>query len=132
MIYTFDYPQRSFPGTVFAGEYKVQPVAESGADLSIYMMKGQEHYAASYGETAGKILSFFTGRFGALPDPHVAIVEMPDGSVSGYVAPNIVAIASRGFSSQVNYSLLSHEISGLWWRCLVSPATAWSASPDRR
>jgi aminopeptidase N len=129
-IYSFDFPERSFPGTVIAGEYAVQPVAETGADLAVYMMKGQEHYASSYGETASKILSFFTDKFGTLPDPHVALVEIPDGTVSGYVAPNIVAIASRGFSNTVNYSLLGHEISGLWWRCLVSPATADDAFLD--
>ncbi len=123
-IFTFDYPQRSFPGTVIAGEYVVQPVAEAGADLAIYLMKGHEHYASSYGETAGKILNYFTEKFGALPDGHIALVEIPDGTVASYSGPGLVALASRGFSNPVNYTLLGHELSHQWWRCLVSPATA--------
>ncbi|MGE5327211.1 MAG: M1 family metallopeptidase, partial [Deltaproteobacteria bacterium] len=123
-IYSFNFAQKSFPGTVIAGEYAVQAVAESGADLTIYMMKGQEHFASSYGETAGKILNFFTEKFGALPDAHIALVEIPDGSVASYSGPGVVALASRGFSNPVNYTLLGHELSQQWWRCLVSPATA--------
>jgi aminopeptidase N len=129
-VFTFDYPQRSFPGTVIAGEYTVQPSVEAGADLALYLMKGEEKYAASYGETAGKILAFYTDKFGALPDAHLSMVEIPDGSVSGYSAPGILAIATRGFSNPVNYSLLGHEISHQWWRCLVSPATADDAFLD--
>jgi aminopeptidase N len=129
-IYTFDYPQRSFPGTVIAGEYMVQPSAEAGTDLTLYLMKGHEKYAASYGETTAKILGFYTDKFGALPDSHLSLVEIPDGTVGGYSAPGIVAIASRGFSNQVNYTLLGHELSRQWWRCLVSPATPNDAFLD--
>jgi Tfp pilus assembly protein PilF len=129
-IYTFDYAQRSFPGTVIAGEYSVQPAADSGADVALYMMKGHEHYASSYGEAAGKILSFYTAKFGALPDPHLSLVEIPDGTVASYSAPGITALASRGFSNQVNYPLLGHELSHQWWRVLVSPATADDAFLD--
>ncbi|HET7841302.1 MAG TPA: M1 family aminopeptidase, partial [Terriglobia bacterium] len=129
-IYTFDYPQRSFPGTVIAGEYSVQPATDSGADVAIYLMKGHERFASSYGEAAGKILSFYTAKFGALPDPHLSLVEIPDGTVASYSAPGITALASRGFSNPVNYSLLGHELSHQWWRVLVSPATADDAFLD--
>jgi aminopeptidase N len=129
-IYTFDFPQRSFSGTVLAGEYVVQPVAEAGTDLTLYLMKGHEKYAASYGETTAKILGFYSDKFGPLPDGHLSLVEIPDGTVGGYSAPGIVAIASRGFSNPVNYTLLGHELSRQWWNCLVSPATPNDAFLD--
>ena len=72
-VYTFDFAQNSFPGTVFAGEYAAQPVAGVGADLTIYLMKGDEKYASSYGETAAKILGFFSEKFGPLPDGHLSL-----------------------------------------------------------
>jgi aminopeptidase N len=53
----------------------------------------------------------------------LAIAEIEDGTVGGYTAPGLLALASRGFSTQVNYRLLAHEISHQWWRCLVSPAS---------
>jgi aminopeptidase N len=128
--YTFDFPESSFPGTVLAGDYVVQAAGEAGADLTLYLMKGQEKYFSSYGETAAKIIGYFSNKFGPLPEGHISLVEIPDGTVGGYSAPGIVAIASRGFSNAVNYTLLGHELSRQWWHCLVSPATANDAFLD--
>lgn len=128
--YTFDFPENSFPGTVLAGDYVVQAAGASGADLTMYLMKGQEKFFSSYGETAAKILGYFSDKFGPLSEGHISLVEIPDGTVGGYSAPGIVAIASRGFSNPVNYTLLGHELSRQWWGCLVSPATANDAFLD--
>jgi aminopeptidase N len=125
VTYTFRYDQRSFPGTVLAGKYVVEPAAAAGADITLYLKEGHQRLAQLYGETAGKILAFFSDKFGPLPTGHLAIVEIDDQTVGGYSAPGLVALASRGFSNPVNYRLLAHEISHQWWRCLVSPA-----SPD--
>jgi len=124
-VYSYEFEQPSFPGTVLAGKYVVQPATAVGANIALYLRPGHEQFAASYGEAAAKILTFFSDRFGALPSGRLAIAEIEDGTVGGYTAPGLVAIASRGFSSPVNTRLLAHEISHLWWRCLVSPA-----SPD--
>jgi hypothetical protein len=123
--YTYEFDQPSFPGTVLAGKYVVQPATAVGADIALYLKPGHEDFAASYGATAGKIQAFFSDKFGELPSGHLAVVEIDDGTVGGYTAPGVVAIASRGFATTVNYRLLAHEISRQWWRCLVSPA-----SPD--
>ena len=128
--YTFDFPQRSFPGTVFAGDYVIQPATAVGADITLYLKKGHENYAASYGETTAKILTFFSDKFGPLPSGHLSLVEIADGTVGGYSAPGVVALASRGFSKPVNYRLLGHEISHQWWRSVVSPATPNDAFLD--
>jgi aminopeptidase N len=123
VTYTYQYDQPSFPGTVIAGRYTVLPATAVGADITLYMKPGHENFAASYGETAAKIMAFYSDKFGPLPNSHLGIVEIEDGTVGGYTAPGLVAIASRGFSTQVNYKLLAHEISHQWWRCLISPAS---------
>jgi aminopeptidase N len=121
--FTYHYDQPSFPGTVIAGRYVVVPATAVGADITLYMKPGHESFAASYGETAAKIMAFYSDKFGPLPNGHLAIAEIEDGTVGGYTAPGVVALASRGFSTQVNYKLLAHEVSHQWWRCLVSPAS---------
>lgn len=128
--YTFQYDQKSFPGTVLAGDYAVQPATAVGADITLYLKKGHENYAASYGDTAAKILAFYSLKFGPLPNSHLDLVEIDDGSVGGYSAPGVTAIASRGFSNPVNYQLLAHELAHQWWGCLVSPATPDDAYLD--
>ncbi|MBZ5561464.1 MAG: tetratricopeptide repeat protein [Acidobacteriia bacterium] len=130
VTYGFVYDQSSFPGTVLAGKYVVQPAALTGADIVFYMKLGHEQFVSSYGESAGKILSYYSDKFGPLPSSHLAIVEIEDGSVGGYTSPGIVALASRAFSNPVNYRLLAHELSHQWWRCLVSPATPNDAFLD--
>ena len=102
-----------------------------GADIAIYLKPGHEDLAAPYGDTAAKILAFYSDVFGPLPNASpVTIVEIGDDTVGGYTAPGVVALASRAFTNPVNYRLLAHEISHLWWRCLVSPATPDDAFLD--
>ena len=124
VTYAFDYSEASFPGTVVAGRYVVQPATAVGADITLYLKPGHENLAASYGQAAAKIQAFYSDKFGGLPSSHLSIVEIEDGTVGGYTSPGLVALASRGFSTPVNDRLLAHEISHQWWRCMVSPASA--------
>jgi tetratricopeptide (TPR) repeat protein len=130
VTYTYEFENASFPGTVIAGRYVVQPSTAMGADIALYVKPGHEGFAAPYGETAAKIQAFYSDVFGPLPKAHLAIVEIGDDTLGGYTAPGVVALASRAWTSQVNYRLLAHEISHLWWRCLVSPATPDDAFLD--
>jgi TolA-binding protein len=130
VTYTYTFDKASFPGTVLAGPYVVQPATAVGADIALYLKPGHENLAAPYGDTAAKILAYYSDEFGPLPSAHLAIVEIGDDTVGGYTAPGVVGIASRGFTNPVNYRLLAQEISHLWWRCLVSPATPNDAFLD--
>jgi aminopeptidase N len=130
VTYNFDYQRSSFPGTVIAGKYAIVPATAVGANVTLYLKSGHENLAQSYGETAGRIMTYYSDKFGPLPDSHLALVEIADDTVGGYSAPGIVALASRGFSTPVNDKLLAHEISHQWWRCVVSPATGDDAFLD--
>jgi len=123
VTYSFQYDQRSFPGTVLAGKYTVQPAVAVGADIAVYLKEGHEQLASTHGEAAAKIMAFYSDKFGPLLSSRLALVEIPDGTVGGYAAPGLVAVASRALSTTVNYRLLAHEIAHLWWRCLVSAAS---------
>ncbi len=125
VTYAFDYAQPSFPGTVLAGKYVARPGTAVGSDITLFLKSGHEDLAGRYGETAARILEYFSRKFGPLPEGHLAVVEIPDGTVGGYSAPGMVALASRALTTSVNSRLLAHEISHQWWRILVSPA-----SPD--
>lgn len=128
--YTFDFTQKSFPGDVFAGPYQVHPVAGEGADITVYMLKGETADASSYADALGKTLAYFTEKFGPLPFHHFDLVEMPNGTLGGDSTPGVIALAQRGFSTPVNYLLLAHEAARQWWRCLMSPATPNDAFLD--
>ena len=93
VTYAFDYSEASFPGTVVAGRYVVQPATAVGADITLYLKPGHENLAASYGQAAAKIQAFYSDKFGGLPSSHLSIVEIEDGTVGGYTAPGLVALA---------------------------------------
>jgi len=130
VTYGFDYAQPSFPGTVFAGKYAARPGTAVGADITLFLKSGQEGFAERYGAAAAKIMEYFSGKFGPLAEGHLTLVEIDDGTVGGYCAPGVVALASRAFTSAVNTRLLAHEISHQWWRILVSAATPDDAFLD--
>jgi tetratricopeptide (TPR) repeat protein len=130
VTYSFDYDRSSFPGSVFAGKYAVQHETAFGGDIALYLKPGDVNYAADYGAVAAKILSFYSSTFGSLPNGNLAVVEISNGTVGGYSAPGIVALAARGFAEPVDDRLLAHEIARQWWRCLLSPATPDDAFLD--
>jgi tetratricopeptide (TPR) repeat protein len=123
VTYAFQYDRSSFPGTVIAGRYVVQPATAVGADITLYMKPGHESFAANYGEAAAKIMAFYSDKFGSLPNGHLDIAEIEDGTVNGYSAPGLVALASRLFSTQVKIQQLAQQISYQWWGESVSPAS---------
>ena len=123
VTYGFQYDRSSFPGTVIAGRYMVQPATAVGADITLYMKPGHESFAANYGEAAAKIMAFYSDKFGPLPNGHLAIAEIEDGTVNGYSAPGVVALASRLFSTQVKVQQLAQQIAYQWWGDSVSPAS---------
>jgi len=128
--YSFEFDQSAFPGTFYAGTYSAQHESAFGANVYLFLKPGHENYAADYGATAAKIMSFFSSKFGSLPNGNLAVVEIPNDTVGGYSSPGIVALATRGFSSPVNEQLLAHEISRQWWGSYVSPATPDDAFLD--
>lgn len=130
VTYSFDYEKASFPGTVIAGKYSVEPATAVGADVTLYFKPGHEKIAQGYGAAAGEIFTFFSDKFGPLQDHHLSLVEIDDDTVGGYSAPGLVALASRTLTTPVNSEILAHEISHQWWRCLVSPATGDDAFLD--
>jgi len=123
VTYGFQYDRASFPGTVIAGRYMVQPATAVGADITLYMKPGHEGFAAGYGEAAAKIMAFYSDKFGPLPNGHLDIAEIEDGTVNGYSAPGLVALASRIYSTQVKTQQVAQQIAYQWWGESVSPAS---------
>ncbi len=128
--YSFKFDQSAFPGTFYAGTYSVQHESAFGANIYLFLKPGHENYAADYGATAAKVMSFFSSKFGSLPNGNLAVVEIANDTVGGYSSAGIVALATRGFSSPVNEQLLAREISRQWWGSYVSPATPDDAFLD--
>ena len=84
VTYTYNFDNSSFPGTVIAGHYIVQPATAVGADIALYLKPGHEGLAATYGDTAAKIQAFYSDVFGPLPSatwPSSKSLTIPWGDI---------------------------------------------------
>ena len=121
--YTYRDTHTSFPGTVVAGPYHKFPASKSGLNLNAYLKEDNPELAETYHKAALEVLTYYSDQFGSYPFNRLTLVEIEDGTVGGYSSPELVLLASRGMTSQVNYNLLGHQLAHQWWRCLVGPAT---------
>jgi tetratricopeptide (TPR) repeat protein len=88
------------------------------------MRAGQTATASGYGESLVRILNYFSAEFGPLPQPAVAIAQIPDGSVQAYAAPGLLLVSQRQWDPKVNYRLLARLAAQQWWGYEVMPASA--------
>ncbi len=121
--YTFSYEKASFPGTVIIGRYEQTKNTEGGLNITVYTTPQHKALAATYADTASKEFFFFTSEFGPPFNSNLSVVELPDDTVPSAWAPEIAAIAARGFSQKVNYRLMANTIAHQWWGTMASPAT---------
>ncbi len=123
VTYSYVTDRPSFPGSLAAMRDEAVHVTTGGAPVDVYFRGAEKSQAQTYGEAAGKVLAFFSTKFGPSPVSSLSLVEIDSGSVNGYAAPGIIFLSPAAIGSKLNYRILAHEISHQWWRYLVSPAS---------
>jgi aminopeptidase N len=124
ILYTFRAERPSSAGTFVAGNIQLAPVSSEGLNISVYVRAADMKSAAAYGDTLAHIVNFFSEQFGPLPEPNLALAQLPEGTVQGYSAPGLLLVSVRRWDSQVNYRILAQLAAGQWWGDEVLPASA--------
>jgi hypothetical protein len=122
-LFTFRDDRNEASGTFVAAAYKTTPVEDGGLKIPVYTFPVSNEGAQRFGNDAGRILADFSDEFGPLPDPSMAIAEMPDGSLTGFAAPGLILISQRQWDLRGNPRLLSHLIGAQWFGVSIMPAT---------
>ncbi len=126
--YDFAWTKPSFPGTILVGQWE-DVTDPQAANIHLFVLPGHKQAAeGSYGTAALDEFAFFTSTFGEPPSNTLNIVELPNGTVPAYWAPQIAAIASAHIGGGNDVRLLANTIAHQWWSAKVSPATlddAW-------
>jgi tetratricopeptide (TPR) repeat protein len=120
-ISSFHYEHLSFPGSIAILRGDPTRVSSEGINSQIYFRGDQAPMAQSYGDEAGKIMTFFTSMYGLPPQASLTIVETEAGSVNGYAAPGLIFLAPGSIAKPLNTRVLSDQVSRQWWGILVSP-----------
>jgi tetratricopeptide (TPR) repeat protein len=122
-VYIFQYTQTSFPGSLAIVKGDPIKVSSQGISSQIYFRDAEKEAAQTYGDEAGKMMTYFTSEFGLAPQASLSIIETEAGAVNGYAAPGLVFLSPSSISKQVNVHVLSNQIARQWWGVLVSPTT---------
>lgn len=89
--YHFVHRQPVLIGNFAAGQYINRNLRYGNYDLQLYAMPGSEKRLESYAELTGKVLEFYTKRYGTpLAGNRLVVVQIDDESLDSYSGPGII------------------------------------------
>ena len=122
--FDFSWNNAGFPGSLIAGKLLPPITAPAAANVRVYLTLQNQARGPEIASTVAQELASMDGEFGRAEPRQVAVVELPDDSVSAAWAPGIVAIKPSHASARLLANTVAHQ----WWGSEVSPATladAW-------
>ena len=113
----------SLPGSFAWGKFTMRPMNVGGWSLQFYAKPGNDQVIGSYGETLGKALQYYTGRFGEpVAGKKLSIVEIDNESLDYYSAKGMLFIGERPFEEgrPITTERLERESAFQWWGLSVA------------
>jgi hypothetical protein len=124
MLYTFRVEKPQAAGTFVVAPLQLSPVRAEGMNFSVYTPPAAADTAQSYADAVARILDFYNGEFGALPEPGMKVAQILDGTVDGFAAPGLLLVSARQWSAKPNERLLANLAAQQWWGAQVMAASA--------
>ncbi len=119
----FHFEHRSFPGSLAVVKEQPTKVQEEGVTTSLYFRAANAEMAQPYGETIGRMMTYFTGIYGLPPNANLTVVETEADAPNGFAAPGMIFLSPKAIGKTVATDLLANQISRQWVEHLVSPTT---------
>jgi len=128
VTYTFRVDQAEAAGTFVAGALQLFPIQAEGLNISVYLPPSAASTAQEYGGAVARIVNTLSDQFGPLPNPSLAIAQIPDGTLPTYAAPGLLLVSQRQWTPAANSRQLANLVAAQWWGNQVmaaSPSDAW-------
>jgi len=116
--YRFVHRKPVLIGNLAAGQYINKNLTFGNYQLQLYAMPGSEKRIEAFAELAGRVLQFYSKRYGApLFCNRLVIVQIDDESLDAYSGPGMIYLSSKMFDSTrpVPEEKLEREIAYQWW-----------------
>src|SRR2546423_18130 len=116
--YHFVHRQPVLIGNFAAGQYINRNLKYGKYDLQLYAMPGSEKRLDAYAELTGRVLEFYTKRYGApLFGNRLVVVQIDDESLDTYSGPGMIFLSSKMFDTTrpLPEEKLEREIAYQWW-----------------
>ena len=116
--YRFVHRQPVLIGNFAAGQYINRSLRYGNYDLQLYAMPGSEKRLEVFAELTGRVLEFYTKRYGpALFGNRLVVVQIDDEGLDAYSGPGMIFLSSKMFDSTrpVPEDKIQREIAYQWW-----------------
>ena len=120
--YRFVSNTPSLPGNFAWGKFVARPVHVGDWELDFYAKPGTDQVIGGYGDTLGKALQYYTGRWGVpAAGKKLSVVEIDDESLDFYSNKGILFIGQRQFEEarDATTDRLEREAAFQWWGLTV-------------
>ncbi|HKI13113.1 MAG TPA: M1 family aminopeptidase [Candidatus Acidoferrum sp.] len=128
LIYTFHCDRAEPNGSFVGGPLQLNPKQAEGISVAVYAPHADSGKAQEFANIVAHQVIIFSDLFGPLPDPDLAVVELPDGTLREFSAPGVVMLGHRVWDPKYSDRTLSRLVAGQWWGSEVlaaSTADAW-------
>ena len=116
--YHFVHRQPVLIGNFAAGQYINQNLKYGRYNLQLYAMPGSEKRLDAFAELTGRVLEFYTKRYGTpLFGNRLVVVQIDDESLDTYSGPGMIFLSSKMFDTArpLPEEKLEREIAYQWW-----------------
>src|SRR5258705_3889740 len=116
--YHFVHRQPVLIGNFAAGQYINKNLHYGNYDLQLYAMPGSENRINTYAELMGRVLEFYSKRYGApVFGNRLVVAQIDDDSLDTYSGPGMIFLSAKMFDSSrpVPEAKLAREVAYQWW-----------------
>jgi Peptidase family M1 domain/Tetratricopeptide repeat len=121
--FDFDWSKPGFPGSLVAGWFLPAITTPEAPNVVVYLTKQNESKGEEFATTVARELWFMSGEFGSSELSRLAVVELPEDSVSAAWGPGVVAVKASHGSARLLANTVAHQ----WWGSEVSAAAQGDA-----
>jgi hypothetical protein len=123
LMYTFHCERREPNGSFVAGPLQLSPKQAEGISVAVYTPRADSAKVQEFANVVAHQEIIFSDMFGALPDPDVTVIELPDGTLRDFSGPGVVMLSHRLWDPKYSDRTLSRLTATQWWGNQVLPAS---------
>jgi aminopeptidase N len=123
LMYTFRCERREPNGSFVAGPLQLSPKQAEGISVAVYAPRADSGKVQEFANVVAHQVVLFSDMFGAMPDPDMTVVELPDGTLRDFSGPGVVMLSHRMWDPKYSDRTLSRLVATQWWGNQVLPAS---------
>jgi aminopeptidase N len=122
VLYTFQCDHAAPNGTFVAGNLQLNPKQAEGINVAVYAPRAASGDAQGFADDVGRAITFFSDLAGALPDPQMTVVQVPDGTLRDFAGPGLLLLSQRIWNAKQSERTISRLVASQWWGSEIIPA----------